>query len=48
MTKKKRITIALSDKHIELLDILKVRFHYKQYSKVIIRLLDNIILYNEK
>lgn len=42
MTKKKRIIIALDDKYIKQLDDLCVKLNTKQYSKVIITLL-NII-----
>ena len=42
MTKKKRIIIALDDKYIKQLDEIASKLNTKQYSKVIIALL-NII-----
>lgn len=41
-TKKKRIVLALDDKYLKRLDLLKDKLNTKQYSKVIIKLLDII------
>lgn len=44
MTKKKRIIIALDDHYIKRLDTLCIKFNTKQYSKVIKKLLDILII----
>lgn len=44
MTKKKRIMIALDQQYIDILDMLCSRYKTKQYSKVIIILLNSLII----